>query len=226
MALDFSKYPDYYRYRALKLATPMVVGFDAYALQSALRAIGHDPGAIDGYFGSNTDKAVRQAQKAFKITVDGIAGSVTQGRIAQALMTPVRKEYDLPYNLLFGQLTHESGLLLGNYSLQYPNGSYDAGVAQRNTLYTSAKQGFDPADSISALGKNTRNYYDKFVGVKDEGRRWGLAAGAWNAPAFAGYLANEEGASLPKGEVAKPSADARIKLEAYITSAMAYTKYA
>jgi hypothetical protein len=46
-------------------------------LQSNLNAAGFNCGAVDGIFGSKTDKAVRNYQKACELVVDGIAGPKT-----------------------------------------------------------------------------------------------------------------------------------------------------
>lgn len=50
---------------------------DVKALQWLLNENGFDCGSIDGYFGKNTEKAVKKAQKLFKLTQDGIAGKNT-----------------------------------------------------------------------------------------------------------------------------------------------------
>jgi peptidoglycan hydrolase-like protein with peptidoglycan-binding domain len=42
--------------------------------QQLLTDYGYDPGAVDGAFGANTEKAVRQFQTDFGLTVDGIVG--------------------------------------------------------------------------------------------------------------------------------------------------------
>ncbi len=46
-------------------------------LQAALKALGHDPGPIDGVFGARTESAVKAFQQAREIPVDGIVGRVT-----------------------------------------------------------------------------------------------------------------------------------------------------
>jgi peptidoglycan hydrolase-like protein with peptidoglycan-binding domain len=53
-------------------------------LQEALRALGHDPGAIDGVFGQRTEAAVRAFQHEREIPVDGIVGRVTWINIDEA----------------------------------------------------------------------------------------------------------------------------------------------
>ncbi|MCY0907972.1 MAG: peptidoglycan-binding protein [Sulfobacillus thermotolerans] len=52
-------------------------GFDTVGLQVILQNLGFYLGRIDGYFGRATREAVRAFQKAFGITVDGVAGSET-----------------------------------------------------------------------------------------------------------------------------------------------------
>src|SRR3981081_3426648 len=46
-------------------------------LQQALKALGHDPGPIDGVFGDATESAVKAVQEEKEITVDGVVGKVT-----------------------------------------------------------------------------------------------------------------------------------------------------
>ncbi len=226
MALDFSAYPTHLRYRTLKLSEPRQVGLDVFALQTALKDLAYnsDPGALDGVLGPMTAKAIKGAQEGMFITVDGLCGPATQAAIADRLAERIKHKFKLPAGLLNGQLRTESGCFLGNYSPQHsfdkPGGPYyDAGVAQRNTRYTSAREGFMVLASIDALGERLRTYYDKFAGVSGR-RRWELAAGSWNAPAYASYIAKQEGATgVRTADTAKPSDTARAKLEAYMDSA-------
>jgi peptidoglycan hydrolase-like protein with peptidoglycan-binding domain len=53
-------------------------------LQEALKALGHDPGPIDGVFGTTTETAVKAFQQARDITTDGIVGKVTWINIDEA----------------------------------------------------------------------------------------------------------------------------------------------
>jgi peptidoglycan hydrolase-like protein with peptidoglycan-binding domain len=46
-------------------------------LQEALKALGQNPGPIDGVFGDQTEAAVRAFQQASGITVDGVVGTIT-----------------------------------------------------------------------------------------------------------------------------------------------------
>jgi hypothetical protein len=185
--------PAGYKYRGLREG---LEGWDCFALQTALSI------PADGIFGPQTHAAVVAAQQRHALEQDGIAGALTQRALALDLVWPVQSQKGSPPGLLRGQIEHESSFWLGNHSPQY-------------------KGGFNAPVSITALGINLRAYYDEFAGVADR-RRWGLAAGAWNAPAFACYLANEDGAEVPKNETLKPSASARQALEAYIAAVTVY----
>lgn len=54
------------------------------ALQEQLHAAGFDPGGVDGVFGPRTEAAVRAAQAAMGVTVDGLAGTVTMQGLQRA----------------------------------------------------------------------------------------------------------------------------------------------
>jgi peptidoglycan hydrolase-like protein with peptidoglycan-binding domain len=62
-------------------------------LQEALKALGHDPGPVDGVFGTRTEDAVKAFQQAREIPVDGIVGRVTWINIDEADQShPVLKQ--------------------------------------------------------------------------------------------------------------------------------------
>lgn len=220
----FATFPTYDRYRPLRLLSPILRGEDVYALQTALAGIGYTVGELDGYLGTNTSRAISVFQGDRDLIVDGVAGPATQRRAVGVIAATPTYLLKLPAGLLIGQLTHESGLFVGNYSPERSDGSYDAGVAQRNTAHTPARDGFNAPKSVEALALNLRQFYDKFAGVIGR-RRWELAAGAWNAPAYASYMAREEGATgVALSTTARPGATARATLEAYMTSATALLK--
>ena len=56
-------------------------GEEVRELQQALIDLGYLGGTADGIFGKNTENAVRKFQKKNKLTVDGLAGSVTRSLI-------------------------------------------------------------------------------------------------------------------------------------------------
>lgn len=58
-------------------------GWDVAALQFLLQRAGHGPGRADGVFGPLTRGAVRRAQRAAGIAVDGLAGPATIGSLRE-----------------------------------------------------------------------------------------------------------------------------------------------
>lgn len=54
-------------------------------LQATLKAAGFLPGAVDGDFGTGTERAVIAFQKSHGLTTDGIAGPATQSALAGGL---------------------------------------------------------------------------------------------------------------------------------------------
>lgn len=217
----FTGFPSYGRYRTLALHDPLLRGEDVFALQTGLHGCGFDPGSPDGILGKDTAAAIRSFQRATHLTLDGAAGGQTQKALALVLAGGATLKYALPSGALRGQLEHESGFRVGNYSAQRADGSYDAGVAQRNTAHTPAKDGFTVPASIDALGKLIRAHYVLFDGVPTR-RRWSLAQGAWNAPAYACWLANQAGATVSRSLTLQPGPTARQTFEQYIASVTAY----
>lgn len=221
----FDTFPTYDRYRTLEMKTPALRGEDVYALQTALNELSFGAGTPDGIYGPMTDRAVREAQQTLKLVVDGKAGGATQKALALTIASQVStvNRGRPPYSALLGQLEHESGFRLGIYSPLRPDNTYDAGVTQRNTKFTSPQIGFDTKKSILALAEVVRDHHDLFTGVLSERRRWALAQGAWNAPAFACYIAREEGATkVTTGMTLRPSLIARTTFEDYVTKVSKY----
>jgi murein DD-endopeptidase MepM/ murein hydrolase activator NlpD len=60
-------------------------GWDVAALQFLLQRAGHGPGRADGLFGPLTREAVRRAQRAASIGVDGLAGPATIASLRQGV---------------------------------------------------------------------------------------------------------------------------------------------
>lgn len=213
----FTDYPAYSVYRTLRLLDPQMSGEDVYALQIGLNAVKafNVPLVPDGVLGIKTSKAIVAVQKELRIVADGLAGQKTQEAIAQRISKIVKLEIPLPTGLPYGQLAHESSFFLGNYSAQRGDGSYDAGIAQMNTKYTNPKDAFHPAYSIRTLCQHVYGSYQRYSSVTDKRRRWELAAGSWNAPYYANWLAGVK----PSAE---PGPTARQLLEDYMKSVTAY----
>jgi hypothetical protein len=171
-----------YTYRPLRrprAGGQMQRGWDVFALQRSLMALGYDlsfklpdgsthPGD-DGSYGDATDAAVRRYQEDNHLWKDGIAGTATQGSILRALARRAESQHDLPDKALQGQLEYECGNQLGNYTAPYdrPNDprvdkSRDLGATERNrpndpsygpTWHDDAvlRQDFDPPKAIAYM---------------------------------------------------------------------------
>lgn len=188
--MTFSLDPTGYKYRGLKEG---MSGWDVFALQTALTV---DP---DGVFGPVTKGAVEDYQKARKLTTDGIAGAVTQRELVlHGYVYPGQATNHTPPGLARGQIEAESSFWVGNHSSKYPNGTFDLGVAQQNSVPSdgSCRERFNVVKAISAYFARLVAYHDKYVNGSDEAltdrRCWELAAGAWNAPSWTDRLANGE----------------------------------
>jgi peptidoglycan hydrolase-like protein with peptidoglycan-binding domain len=92
-------------------------------LQDALKALGQQPGAIDGVFGKKTEDAVKAFQTLHGIDVDGVAGPITWLNIDEADQTePLLKKGSkgLPVRRL------QKRMQLFGFAITDVNGHFDA----------------------------------------------------------------------------------------------------
>ena len=107
-------------------------GDEVRRLQQALQNAGYDIGSTgaDGIYGSNTQSAVRRYQQANGLSVDGIAGNLTQGKLygsggsstQQSAKLPEQKPYYQPSADVEGykqQLQQAISKKPGDYSSPY-----------------------------------------------------------------------------------------------------------
>lgn len=66
--------------RTLKLTDPVMQGEDVRQMQAALKTAGFDI-EPDGFFGKDTDKAIKQFQQQKQLTADGVVGTETQRQL-------------------------------------------------------------------------------------------------------------------------------------------------
>jgi hypothetical protein len=187
-----------YQYRPIKKGRS---GWDAYSVQMGLLGLGYKLPRFgaDGYFGDESDKAVREFQRDHGLVVDGIAGVATFREIGRTIILLLAAGNTLIKELAHGQVESECSWLIPNYTKPYSNGKRDLGAVQRNLDPTedNCRIAFDPLDSIGLLIQRYLSYFQKYhgqPGAKTERRAWELAAGSWNAPAWTDKLA--QGRSL------------------------------
>lgn len=216
--MDFPLSNGAYRWRALRLTNPVQRGWDVVALQTGLLGVQMQlpKWGPDGFLGEETSKATYLYQERRGLVEDGIAGGATQRAIALQIAARFTQEFQIIRGLIPGQLEYESSLILGNHSVLRSDGTRDCGVTQRNSAHTPIEQGFNTFESIKTLARHLRTYYERYRdwGVPSR-RAWELAAGAWNAPAWADKLAKD-----------LPITDAqRAHIEAYIAESTALVRW-
>jgi hypothetical protein len=171
-------------------------GWLVFALQSALKTT-----AADGIFGPDTERALIAFQGAVGLVADGIAGPLTQAKIATMATDRAETIAKTPVGLTHGLALSESSLMLGtvNWSV---DGGVDCGLMQMRVKgppfsLDSMKLAFDPfrsADiSIAALKLAAAGFAVAARGkdAKPRELEWRLAAMAHNWPADGGadYIA-------------------------------------
>ncbi len=105
-----------------------------------------------------------------------------------------QQERRLPDGLLQGQVESESSYLVGNYTEPYENSTRDLGLVMLHKAVTeeNCRVAFDGPARVAQLANFLRTRHDLYygqIGAKTHRRAWELAAGAWNAPAWADTLA-------------------------------------
>lgn len=220
-----------YRYRINKtdekrLGTQAEASLDAWAVSAGTNAI-HErlvdlnimlptgPGE-KGVYGPRTEEAVRTFQSKNRdpdgnqpLTTDGTVGRSD----ARALFTPLVRAaqvlYDIPDNLLVGEVNHESRLDPGaiGYYIYYGTDSDYRGVdramfqinSEANNQVTWT-QAFDPAFAADWSGKRMRDYYNRYSTQYPKQSRdvlWDAAVLAHNNPSAAQKLAKNGYYSTP-----------------------------
>lgn len=194
-------------------------GEDVYALQKALNWLGAGL-EVDGILGRKTGKAIWDVQPKLGFLgsqIDGRAGQKTQRGLVQAILAGHVDPTSKFFRLGVGAMERESLFILGNYSPPRPNQTYDAGVVQRNSQFHELKDAFDPVDSIALWVRTVKDAYARYSATskyRDTGytypdgiRRFKLAGGSWNAPAFANYYAGVEPDATPNEQGAEAFLD-------------------
>ncbi|HEY1366907.1 MAG TPA: peptidoglycan-binding protein [Gaiellaceae bacterium] len=72
-----------------RVLTRGMFGWDVAVLQFLLTRRGFDPGVIEGYFDSRTERALRRYQRSVHVAMDGIAGSRTLAALGLGSRVPM-----------------------------------------------------------------------------------------------------------------------------------------
>ncbi|MGN6037264.1 peptidoglycan-binding protein [Brevibacterium casei] len=126
----------------------------------------------DGYFGSNTEKAVKAYQKSKGLTVDGVVGPKTlaalKGKKAPAKKAPSKKStapaFPLPKGHWFGRPMRTSKNHSGFYSLQ--DRKHIVKIQKKLKVRADGLYGDTTAKAVRAFQKKSKLKVDSVVGSK------------------------------------------------------------
>lgn len=154
------------------------------AIQTLAGLTGAD---VDGWYGKDTDKAVRAAQSAAKVAADGIVGPTTMRAWLTPLLTQAAGGFGVPLRWLGGICALESNLDPGAVGYETPD---DKGLVQiRLPAHPDVTydQVFDPLYAIWWAAREMCDTYDWYPDAKAD--RWAVAALWHNSPRNAQVLA-------------------------------------
>lgn len=119
---------------------------------------------VDGWFGSQTAEVVKSAQRALRLTDDGVVGPATGEALWRPLIVSAEQQRTIPRHSLFGIVSHESGFDPGAVGATT---SEDGGLVQahRTPRGVTSAQAFSPNWSLSwAADRFEHAYYVDFIG--------------------------------------------------------------
>ncbi|WP_096225913.1 peptidoglycan-binding protein [Geobacillus sp. FJAT-46040] len=144
-------------------------------LQSWLYKAGFNPGGIDGVYGANTEKAVKEFQKKVGITADGIAGKQTY----QALQKYVRTQTTLSRSNSSSSNDHWTGQTLRE-------GSKGEDVKELQRMLNSAGYNVKVDGVYGSETEGAVRSFQKLVGISVDG-----IAGAQTYRSLKSYISSK-----------------------------------
>jgi peptidoglycan hydrolase-like protein with peptidoglycan-binding domain len=109
-------------------------GEDVEKLQKNLNGLNYNCGTPDGDFGSKTESAVKAFQKAYNLTVDGVAGSKTLGKIDEVVKKLQSDLNKLSYDCGTADGVYGSMTTAAVIKFQKANGLVADGISGAKTL--------------------------------------------------------------------------------------------
>lgn len=192
-------------------------GVPTYTLQRSLNRL-VVPTAADGLFGPATEQSVKDFQARWRLTVDGIAGQITQSTLIDLESIKQEVAFGLPQHLLKGIWLNEGAGYVGLVNQVTP-GSRDGGAYQFRVVeadyddWLVVQDAFDVRVSATKTARGRLALRDQFLpmlrssrlvlqaplfGVSPSVNRaaWELAVLDHNWPSAAVHLARGETAWL------------------------------
>lgn len=123
-------------------------GTDVAALQLNL------PVTVDGWFGEQTGKAIRELQRRLNLFEDGIAGPATQQALVRERSASAELTWKLPTGMLASLVANESAFMVAAYSPHPSDDGYDIGAFQ--TSITVARDQTTLASAYDVLAGANR----------------------------------------------------------------------
>lgn len=149
-----------------------MVGTDVAAFQLNLDDASGISCVVDGDFGLETEKAVKEFQTTRNLAADGIAGLVTQQRLCVQLSSAATGEFNLPGGFAKSRISNESSFAVACISEARSDGSFDLGANQENMAGKVGNQeayhhAYSVRASSRAAGQNARAIHDRISTVVD-----------------------------------------------------------
>lgn len=166
-------------------------GSDVAALQMNIGNL-----VVDGVFGKETYKRVRNYQSNNGLYVDGIAGGATQAMIITKRSADAQAKYNLPKKLLKSVAANESGLYVAAWSAHPNDSGFDLGAYQNSITPSQVGNNklYELSLNVHYMAENTaakiKTQHDKYVGkpyVTTDRKAWELAVLYHNRPRAADW---------------------------------------
>jgi peptidoglycan hydrolase-like protein with peptidoglycan-binding domain len=146
-----------------------MAGSDIAALQLNLMRLGYDL-TVDGYFGADTDREVRQYQidEFGSGADDGVAGAKTLQRICVQRILKATQELGLPQGFLKSLVSSECSFIFGAVSAHPLDDGWDIGAFQLSSGAASTPpqdlfvRAYDIGRAAFTSGRNAVEVHDSF----------------------------------------------------------------
>ncbi|WP_349409375.1 peptidoglycan-binding protein [Pseudalkalibacillus sp. SCS-8] len=153
------------------------IGKQVIHIQSQLKKTGHFSGNLDGIYGSNTKSAVKSFQRAYGLTVDGIAGPNTRAKLDSkaSKSTAAGKTLTVESTAYTANCEGCSGVTKMGLDLKkYPDAKVIAVDPQVIPLGSIVKvEGYGTAIAADVGGAVKGNRIDVFIPNQDDAMQWG-----------------------------------------------------